>query len=127
MRYDLIDMKREILRKLMIQRFGEQCFADYEITKKNNITIHHLEPIRENGRNTLDNIALLSQIAHCIFNEIEKGNWKKAKELNDAFREFKLWQDKRILQQTHDYMEAERIALGYEIDSKGKLLVLKRK
>lgn len=127
MRYDLIQFKKEDLKKIMLGRFGKLCFADYEVNKKNYITMHHIVPVRDKGKYTIDNIALLSQIAHCIFNEIEKGNWKKAKELNDAFKEFKLWEDKRILQQTHDFMEAERIALGYEIEDRGKLLILKRK
>lgn len=120
-------LKREEAKKLLIDRYGSICFANGIVSKKNPLTQHHLNPVRLGGKTIFCNLALLTVVYHELFNEIEKESNKKAKYINDAFRDYKHYLDDNIRKQVHNYMEAERISMGYEIKDTGKILTLRRK
>ena len=81
-------LKQE-LREDMLLMYGLVCWGDelWTPNSKNMITMHHINPVRNNGKLTWDNIALLSLYFHEYFNRIENVDKKLAHELNDLFIE----------------------------------------
>lgn len=111
----------------LIQIYGERCFLNGIVLIKNPLTVHHIIPRRIKIDNRLSNLALLCHLEHQMFNAIENDNKRHAEELNDGFREYKLTMDNIIIMQMRMFVDRRINELGYEVEDKGKLLVLRRK
>lgn len=111
----------------LISVFGHICFLNGVILVKNPITYHHIVAKRNKGKATFENGALLCYLEHQMFNAIENDNKRHAKELNEGFREYKLTMDNIIIMQMRMFVDRRINELGYEVEDKGKLLVLRRK
>lgn len=92
------------LRQDMIELYGFLCWGDelWTPNNKNIITMHHITPIRNEGKLTWDNIALLSLYFHQFFNRIEQVDKKLADELNQLFRELNRTMDTPSSQHYND-------------------------
>ena len=120
--------KREDMRSIMISRFGYICFANYEITNKNGLEQHHIQKVVDGGKTTMNNIVMITHIPHSIINMLDtEKEIRKLKEINEALQYYKECLNDIIRKQVYHYLEAERVAKGYDIVDNGKILVLKRK
>ena len=81
--------RKQRLKRDMILLYGLVCWGDELWTPdtKNILTMHHIIPVRDNGKLVWDNIALPSLYFHIYFNRIEQVDQKLADELNEKFRE----------------------------------------
>ena len=77
------------LKYVLVKDNNFICALGELITKGNNYSAHHINPVRNNGKTTPSNIIPLSEITHPQFNFIECRNAKIAKEINDGFIELK--------------------------------------
>lgn len=73
------------IRNLMIYNYGNECW----LKGKGKLTYHHIVPVRDGGKNTLDNGALLSDEMHDKFNKLEMMYPQLAEEINMYLKEYK--------------------------------------
>lgn len=118
-------MRSREARRILIRTHGETCFLGGVIQKKNPLTIHHLVPIRAGGQTVLANLALLCRLEHDMFNVIEQYKPKRGEEFNDYFRYFKETHDLEALRQMREEALSLTTDLGYVVEDRGKILVLK--
>lgn len=80
---------KQQLKRDMLLVYGLVCWGDelWVPNAKSIMTMHHIKPVRDKGKLTWDNIALLSLYFHDFFNRIENVDKKLADELNQLFRE----------------------------------------
>lgn len=119
-------MTNKEAKLILIRDYGKICMLGGVINKRNIITIHHLKPLCCGGRAILVNLALLGRLEHDMFNEIERENKRKAKEINDYLRYYKKARDELARMQMNEYINNEIKDMGLEIKKKGKRLVLRR-
>lgn len=99
-----ISLKKQlIIQGIEIYKPGDRCWLDYQITKDNPLTFHHIIPERNGfeGKTIITNMALLTKKAHSKFNLIERKNPIIAKQLN---REFKILNES-MLPPTDEYYD----------------------
>ena len=77
----------------LIKEYGKTCFLGGIITPQNQLTVHHIKPVRQGGRTELPNLTLLARVEHDQFNYIETTNRYYGEELNLAFLELKRYYD----------------------------------
>ena len=87
------------LKDVLVTNKGSIDVLNELITKGNNYSAHHINPVRNNGKTTPSNIIPLSEITHPQFNFIECRNAKIAKEINDGFIELKQTKNGLIIAQ----------------------------
>lgn len=126
MKGDYMKDTKEIKNE-MIQIYGNICFLGGTICRDNPLTYHHCIAVRDRGKTTMQNGALLCRVEHDMFNCIEVEQYKKAQMLNDYFQYFKETKDIMLLRQMREYVLSEMIYMGYEIKETGRILVLERK
>lgn len=114
------------VRNLLIAEY-DTCFLNGVLCRKNPYTAHHIVPRRTKIDNSINNLALLCHLEHQMFNAIERDNRRHAEDLNNGFREYKRTKDELIIVQMRTFVDKRINALGYEVEDKGKLLVLRRK
>lgn len=119
-------MTNKEAKLILIRDYGKICMLGGNISKRNIITAHHLIPKRLGGKTILVNLALLGRLEHDMFNEIERENKKKTKEINEYLKYYKKFRDELARTQINRYINAEIKQMGYIISKKGKRLVLKR-
>lgn len=78
-------MKNQYVRDLLIYYYGEKCWLFGKITKENYLTLHHIKPVRDGGKTTLENGALLTVEKHMQFNLLEENYPELAEEINCYF------------------------------------------
>lgn len=78
-------MKNSYIRDLLIYNYGAKCWLNGKITRDNPLTLHHIKPVREGGKTTMENGALLSLRKHEEFNKLEQQYPDLAAELNMYF------------------------------------------
>lgn len=80
--------KQLIIEGLQIFKPNDRCWMNYTISEENPLTYHHIVPVRnkEAGKTSLNNMALLSSLAHVKFNIIERKDYITAKQLNRLFQ-----------------------------------------
>ncbi len=78
-------MSNKGIKNLMIMKHGNRCWLNYKITRDNPLTYHHIKPVREGGKATEENGALVSLLGHEDFNELERLYPDLAAEINQAF------------------------------------------
>lgn len=103
--------------------YGNICFLGGEISKKNILTYHHLDPY---GGETVENGALLGRLQHDIFNRIESYNKFIANELNAGFIDYKRTKDLALILQMKSFVDKWVIDNGYEIVKNHKCFELKK-
>ena len=111
----------------LVREYGEQCFLLGNIEKRNPLTYHHIIPLRDGGKATFYNGALLCLLEHNMFNTIESYNKRYADDLNCGFQEYKRSKEFNLLIEMRLFVERELYNKGYEVEEKSKILVLKRK
>ena len=82
-------MKNSYVRDLLEYYYGERCWLGGIVSKDNPLTLHHIKPVREGGKTTIDNGALLSLSMHIRFNILESHYPEYAEEINGYFVEYK--------------------------------------
>lgn len=61
-------------------------WMQYNITKKNILTLHHIRKVCEQGLTRVDNAALLTKSAHRILNMVESIDMVLYEDWNELFR-----------------------------------------
>lgn len=111
-------MKNKLVRNLMINNYGNRCWLHYKLTKDNPLTYHHLKPVREGGRATEENGALLSREAHDDFNILEQMYPKLAREINEYLSTYKGDYPSEVIERINRLME---LAKRKEMTTGGKV------
>ncbi len=75
-----------VLKRMVNEIYGENCFMGYTVTRDNPITFHHVRKSCEKGKRTIKNGAALTQSAHEDLNMIEMTIPKYYEELNELFK-----------------------------------------
>ena len=128
MQIEDVIFKRDEMRHLMINKYGEICFANYDVSRINPLEQHHIKKVVDGGKTTMNNIVMITHIPHSIINALDCNcQVRKLKEINEALQYYKECRNNIIRRQVYHYLEAERVAMGYDIVDNGKILVLKRK
>lgn len=89
------------IKKDMIEVYGNLCWMDYILTKRNPLTIHHIHEIRNGGKDKWENFALITTNAHQYLNYLDHEQHKIYRELNGLFKELNL----TYLPPAEDYFE----------------------
>lgn len=79
--------KARQLKKEMIQVYGNECWMNYLVTKKNFISAHHIQEVRNHGKTEWGNIALITTNAHQYLNYMDREYHRLYMELNGLFKE----------------------------------------
>ena len=119
-------MKASAIRELLITEYG-MCFLDGQICPKNPYTYHHIIPLRELGKTTFENGALLRTLEHQMYHVIEQDDKFMASVVTDYFRYFKESKDLKALYEMKQLVETRVAHLGYDVEDRGKILVLYRR
>ena len=82
-------MKNSYVRDLLVYYYGPKCLLGGQVTKDNYLTLHHIKPVRDGGRTTLENGALLSVRKHAEFNVLESMYPEYGEEINNYFLEYR--------------------------------------
>lgn len=82
-------MKNSYIRDLLVYYYGPTCWLGGQVTEENYLTLHHIKPVRDGGRTTLENGALLSRQKHIEFNMLERAYPEYAEEINNYFLEYR--------------------------------------
>ena len=64
-------MKNKQIKKLLISKYGMECMAGTPITLRNILTVHHIVPVREGGKTTLENCVNFGHLYHSGVHVIE--------------------------------------------------------
>ena len=72
--------KVQELRGELARIYGPQCWMRYKLDRKNPFTAHHIKEVRNGGKTTIDNLALLTYWAHQDLNHM----WEHDKSLYNA-------------------------------------------
>ena len=91
--------KLKMIKQEMVLCYGARCWITLEREKR--LTGHHIIPLRENGLTIWENIALLSNDSHIMFNQLENYIPYIAKQLNGMFNEL----NRTYAPPTLDYQE----------------------
>ena len=75
------------LKLEMIAVYGDVCWLNYDITKHNPITFHHILEVRNGGKDLWENGALITENAHKYLNFLDYEYHKIYEELNYNFKE----------------------------------------
>ena len=75
-------MKNSYIRDLLVYYYGPTCWLGGQVTEENYLTLHHIKPVRDGGRTTLENGALLSRQKHIEFNMLERAYPEYAEKIN---------------------------------------------
>lgn len=86
--------ENQLVRAELIKIYGKICMLGDEITEKNYITLHHIEPYRIVKITTIENGALLGVNMHGNINFIEKWYYTEAQIINEYLKYYKATQDK---------------------------------
>lgn len=92
-----------ICEQLDIQ-IGHICVFNGVINRKNPLTLHHINPIRNGGKTTLDNLIYLARLQHDMFNLIESKDRHTAEYLTEYFYRFKQFPDMELRQEVSEYV-----------------------
>lgn len=98
--------ENQILVSKMIEIYKPEVFdwMSYTITKKNILTFHHIDEVRNGGENSINNGALLTKKAHRVFNILCDRNYLIYEEWNELFKEI----NKSLQPPSEYYMDCSR-------------------
>ncbi len=80
-------------KELLVAEYGEICFLGGTIGPKNVLSCHHIRPINKNGKNNLNNIALMCRLEHDMLHLLAEIKPQTAKEISDYLHDFKIYRD----------------------------------
>lgn len=118
---------RNKVKQELINMYNNQCFLNGVIYYKNPITYHHIQAVRNGGKTTIENGALLGRLEHSMFNVIEDYNKTFARWLNEGFIEYKQTKNNLIILQMRLFVDNEIQRLGCEVEERKDILVLRRR
>lgn len=83
-----LNMKHSVLIDEMYKIYGKPTidWMGFEVTESNNITYHHIVEVRNGGKATIENGALLTKKAHKKLNQIQDSDPELYQEYQDWFR-----------------------------------------
>ena len=119
-------VKNSKIRELLIVKYNI-CFLGGTVCNQNPYTLHHIIPVRDGGKTSEQNGALLCRLQHDMLNEIEIEYIKKAKEINEYFTYFKESKDINALKDMKYYVEDLIKRMGFQVEEQGKIYRLKRR
>lgn len=82
-------MKNQYVRDMLIDTFGYKCWLGGKVSKENPLTLHHIIPVREGGKTTIENGALISLQKHTEFNVLEQMYPELGEEINSYLYEYR--------------------------------------
>lgn len=89
------------LKREMIEVYGNICWMNYVVSKRNFITAHHIQEVRNGGKAVWNNIALITTNAHGYLNYLDNEHHRIYRQLNGLFKELNL----TYLPPAEDYFE----------------------
>lgn len=111
----------------MLKIYGTTCFLNGVVLDKNPLTVHHIVPKREHGKDDISNYALLCRLEHDMFNVIEMNNKKDAEYLNNGFKRYKETKDFSIILELREFVDARIKELGYCVEDRGTCMCMVKK
>ena len=75
--------------------YGKIDIFGYKPNKKYKLTVHHIKPVREGGKTTLENTCLLREDIHIRFNFLESIDPENGDYINDTIKKLKLINKRR--------------------------------
>ena len=97
-------MKNSYVRDMLVYYYGPKCWLGGQVTKDNYLTLHHIKPVRDGGRTTLENGALLSRQKHAEFNVLEEMYPEYGEEINNYFLEYRGQYPQEIYERIQELM-----------------------
>ena len=97
-------MKNSYIRDLLIYYYGDKCWLFGEVSKNNPLTLHHIKPVRDGGKTTLENGALLSLRKHKEFNKLEEQYPELAREIKYYFEIYRGQYPQEVYERINDIM-----------------------
>ncbi|MCK4258784.1 MAG: HNH endonuclease [Halanaerobiales bacterium] len=83
-------MKNKTLKAHLILQYGKIDIFGYKPTKKYKLTLHHITPLRENGKTTEENCCIFRGDIHVLYNEITVSDKENGKYIDDYVRKVKV-------------------------------------
>lgn len=113
------------VRDDLIKIYGRTCFLGGIETPKNKLTVHEIIAIKDGGRRTFDNCALICRLEHDILNKILIWDKFFASKINESFKQYKTdMQINTILNMRKKVNEWLEI-YGFDVVEKSTCLVLR--
>ena len=121
-------MKNKDIRVNNIKIYGNICMAGYVLSKQNPLTMHHIIPLSEGGKTTLENGSNVSNLAHTGIHIVSYDDYVKAREIIDYLLYYKEFKDNQARLDFAIWLRNEITKLDYvETLTKDKLLMYKRR
>lgn len=121
-------MKNKDIRVKNIKIYGKICMAGYVLSKQNPLTMHHILPLCEGGKTTLENGSNVSNLAHTGIHIVSYDDYVKAREIIDYLLYYKEFKDNQARLDFAIWLRNEITKLDYvETLTKDKLLMYKRR
>ena len=121
-------MKNKDIRVKNIKIYGKICMAGYVLSKQNPLTMHHIIPLSEGGKTTLENGSNVSNLAHTGIHIVSYDDYVKAREIIDYLLYYKEFKDNQARLDFAIWLRNEITKLDYvETLTKDKLLIYKRR
>ncbi len=79
-------MNEVLIEMLKIYQPDGRCWMNYELSKKNNYTFHHIKEVRNGGLYVIENGAILTRDAHTYLNYLSRNDYIIYKKLNQLFQ-----------------------------------------
>lgn len=113
----------------LIKEYGYLCMAGGEIDKQHNpLTMHHIIPKHDYGKNTLYNGSNIAYKEHSGIHVIDLYSKTKFKTIQEQLRYYKEFKDELSRLQFHQWLLDEMEYYGFEEhETKDKYLMYKRK
>lgn len=121
-------MRNKDIRVKNIKTYGKICMAGYVLSKQNPLTMHHIIPLSEGGKTTLENGSNVSNLAHTGIHIVSYDDYVKAREIIDYLLYYKEFKDNQARLDFAIWLRNEITKLEYvETLTKDKLLMYKRR
>lgn len=83
-------MRKVLVEMLEIYKPNGRDWLDYEMTRKNPYTYHHIKEKRNGGQETISNGAIITKYAHIYLNHLDVMYHRIYEELNHMFKELNM-------------------------------------
>lgn len=121
-------MENKTIRQHNVRLYGNICMAGYSLSRQNPLTMHHIIPLSEGGKTTLENGSNISNLAHTGIHIVSYDDYIKAREIIDYLLYYKEFKDDQARLDFAIWLRNEITKLDYvETLTKDKLLMYKRR
>lgn len=123
----MIALHNSEVRNILEDILGPICALGGTPTETNKLTIHHLDPKREQFVCYLIQLVLICEFQHRMFNIVEQRKPKIANDINDGMKYYRRTKDGLIIPQLKIELETQIQSLGYDISTVGIPRLIKHK